>query len=305
MDRRIYLWDVERGELARPPFEAHRQGVMSLAFSRNGRYLVSGGLDETVAVWSLAAAPSAALSYRRFYPLVDEVAALACSPDGQTLAIAGRTGSLVFWDFSQPWRGRARALPDGGQKAPLLSIAFDPQGRLASGSGRKIALWSSAAGPRLDRRFDLGLEQVRSAAANPEGWQLAAAGRDPVGGAALVRIFDGREPRLLQEIAGLGQDPALAFAPGGGGLLVAHPDRQVSRVALPGGRVAETWTAGAAGEGRRRSRFFADGSLLAGGGRDGMLELWDTASRRRHGPRLPMPGEAAVASLEFGPGRWK
>lgn len=49
-DGQIYLWDVHKGGLVKT-FEGHQAAVTSLAFSPDGKWLVSGSLDATVRFW--------------------------------------------------------------------------------------------------------------------------------------------------------------------------------------------------------------------------------------------------------------
>jgi WD40 repeat protein len=47
----IRVWDVEKGKTASGPFEGHTDDVLSVAFSPDGKYVVSGSMDETIHVW--------------------------------------------------------------------------------------------------------------------------------------------------------------------------------------------------------------------------------------------------------------
>src|SRR5205085_8109795 len=69
-------------------------------FSRDGRWLASGGTDDfTVKIWDVAAQREVrSLSGSRAW-----VTALAFSPNAQTLVAGGADGTLKFWE-TPSWR---------------------------------------------------------------------------------------------------------------------------------------------------------------------------------------------------------
>jgi WD40 repeat protein len=47
-DNTIRLWDAETGELLQPPLEGHEDSVASVAFSPDGKCIMSGSGDNTI-----------------------------------------------------------------------------------------------------------------------------------------------------------------------------------------------------------------------------------------------------------------
>ena len=73
----------------------HRSGVRQLAFSGDGRYLVTVDEASEVFVWSTA-------DGRLVTPLeapTDGVACLTISPDGHIVAVGGPSGGITLWDL--------------------------------------------------------------------------------------------------------------------------------------------------------------------------------------------------------------
>jgi WD40 repeat protein len=76
--------------------QSHAGGVTAVAFSPEGKYVVSTGFDRAVRFWDLAAGrEAAALEWH-----VAAINTLAFSPDGRTLATGSDDGTVRLW----PWR---------------------------------------------------------------------------------------------------------------------------------------------------------------------------------------------------------
>jgi WD40 repeat protein len=303
MDRLVRLWDAATGAPIAPPLTGHWEGVTSLDWSPDGRTLASGSLDGTVGLWRLS--PGAVTEGgQRLYPQVGPVTSLAWGGDSSTLAVAGRDGRVALWDVARPERLRPLGAPAEGQTAALLGLAWSPDGRrLASGNGPAVVLWRADPGPRLGRRTDLRLLEARGIAASADGKTLAAAGKDPVAGELVVRLWDRASGAIRREIRGLGRAvPVLAWSADGRLLSAAAADRTIRRLEAASGRVAAEWRAETAAGGRLAKLAWSDsGSRLAAAGRDGSVEIWDGVA----GKLLAAPETGAgapVGSLAWSPG---
>jgi WD40 repeat protein len=91
-DPSIRIWDVRSGE-QKLNLGDHPGHVKSLAFSGDGRLLVSTGADGA-RVWNL---PSGSL--RTMIPTTRGVVAAVFSPDGDRVATAGGNG-VTIWDVA-------------------------------------------------------------------------------------------------------------------------------------------------------------------------------------------------------------
>jgi hypothetical protein len=148
-DRTITLFDQTTGE---ERAWRHEWMVCSMAFSPDGKTLVSGGIDG-IRLWDVA------MDKERgsFVGQGDGIMCVAISPDGKTLASGSLGDSLWLWDWAsgkrryleEPWW-----LGDTSVDYPTF-VAFSPDGKtLASIVDERVGLWDVESGKHtatLDR----------------------------------------------------------------------------------------------------------------------------------------------------------
>ena len=127
------LWEVIYNIHEANRLEGHSNGVLSVAFSPDGKTIASGSSDNTIKLWNLEGKELRTLTGHSNW-----VWSVAFSPDGKTIASGSYDKSIKLWNLE----GKQLRTLTGHSKG-VLSVAFSPDGKtIASGSSDKsIKLW--------------------------------------------------------------------------------------------------------------------------------------------------------------------
>ncbi|HOW52817.1 MAG TPA: protein kinase [bacterium] len=196
-------------------FTGHRTYIPSIALSPDNRSLASSSWDRTVKIWDIASEREL-----RSIPCAEVCHAVAFSPDGTLLAIAGQDKHIRLFNASD----FTIIASLEGHEDGVYSIAFSPDGKfLVSGSwDRTVRLWDVSQ-KRTIRMFNDHASSVHTVAFSPDGKLIASAGRDKV--IIVRRVSDGTNVALL---AGhLGNILSVAFSPDGKHLASAGESAEV------------------------------------------------------------------------------
>lgn len=264
-DRRVLTWDVASGR-SRQKRTGHGDGVCAVAFAKGA--VVSGGFDGTVRLWSDEA------RHRVLHRQRGAVLAVACSPDGEAVAVGGMDGVVSLLDVT----GRAAVVRLRGHRSWVNSLAFSADGkRLLSGSSDGTArLWDVAKGEAV-RAFALPTpREIRSAALSPDGKSVAAGVRF-----GAVRVWDVGGKEVANLDAHEGDAWAVAFAPDGKTLYSGGGDW--GKPGCVRAWETKTWAGGATLTHPAEVLCLAvsaDGRWLAAGGAGKTVSLWELAATR-------------------------
>ncbi len=120
---------------------------------------------------------------------------IACSPDGRTLATAGRDGQIGMFEIGKE-KGRFHPAHQGA----ITSLAFDSAGPqlLSTGEDGQTQLWNIKTWPpTLLQTFPKSGDALLRAVFSPDNSRIATVGRD-----TLIRIFNTHSPSKEQTFAG-------------------------------------------------------------------------------------------------------
>lgn len=157
---------------------SHTGTAYALAFSPDGKILASGGRDGIVILWDATAATG--LDISSFSRTTSAwVLSLAFSPDGKKMAV-GHTGSTIdLWDIEAVDNPRYVSNLSGGHRDDVWSVAWSPNGKLATGSADgTVRVWDPETGSLLLTPARLHTDIVWSVAWAPDGQSFASGSRD-------------------------------------------------------------------------------------------------------------------------------
>jgi WD40 repeat protein len=260
----VLLWDMEMGKELRR-FDGHAAGVNCGAFSRDGRWALSCGIDKTIRLWDVETGKE----LRRFEGHAGVVQCLAFSPDGKRALSADGDKSFRLWDVEtgkvlHRFEGHTEMVrcvafsPDGkralsashdkslrlwdvetgkvlrqllGHAAGVSSVAFSPDGRRAlSGSlDKTLRLWNVETGEEL-RCFKGHTGAVVTVTLSPDARRALSAAAD-----VTTRLWDvetGAELHRFEQHQ-VYQVWGVAFCPDGRRALLANPGRSLELWELP------------------------------------------------------------------------
>lgn len=271
--------------------------VTGVAFSPDGKQLVTTGWDNMVRVWGWDAGRRTQSKLPRVIERRTPRSPVF-SPDGSRVAVIdGAPGAVSVWD----WIGHGDRSSRGdpvllGESRSMLntSVAFSPDGRRLASGGTEgaIEIWNpdGIEPPDALRGHDGSVSDV---AFSPDGRHLASCGSD-----GTVRIWDlvgGGSPIVLRGHEG--EVRAVAFSPDGRHVTATGVDGTV-RVWDPVG-TTDSVVIGSHDSASYAVAYSNDGHLIASTGSDGTVRIWN--ADQRAAPVVLRGHRGQVTDVAFSP----
>jgi WD40 repeat protein len=284
-DSLLRLWDLSQGKCIRT-FTGHSQTVWTLALSPDDQYIVSGGNDYLIKLWEL----QSGTCLQDFEGHTLQIWSVAFSPDGQTVASGSMDQTVRLWNI----RDKQCAACFRGHSSMVMSIAFSADGKtLASGGmDRSIKHWDVAS-KACARTWSGYKNIIWSTSFSPEdNLTIASSSLD-----GIIRIWQVAHERCIQTMKHPAEVHAITFSPNGR-LLVSGNLNTSSTLKVWDVQSGACLMTIPAHIGKVNSVcFHPDGSLIASGGDDKNVHIFDLA--HQHIDKILSGHTAVIWSIAF------
>jgi WD40 repeat protein len=267
------------------PQRGHSFSVSSLAYSPDGRFVVSGSADSSVKIWDLEQG-------REMFTLPEHegpVRSVAYSPDGKRVVSGSADYTIRLWDA-----GTGEELKTlTGHSNVVNSVAYSPDGRsFVSGStDRTVKVWDAESGRAL-RTFFGHSRWVNDVCYSPDGRTIASASAD-----STVKLWNAENGDLLRTLSGhAGEALTVRFSPNGQLVASGSADSTVIIWDALTGRELRTL---AGHEGAARTLAFSPNGrhIASASSVDSTIRIWDAET----GLQVRSFGIVGVETLSYSP----
>lgn len=215
------LWSLEPNELLElPELEQfrHEGNVLSVAFSPDGRSLLTASEDDSARIWDIESGQETGRFTHR-----DDVGTAQFSPDGRSIVTASLDNTARLWNVQS-----GQEIAQLSHRDDVVQALFSPDGRyVATASLDSTArVWDAETGQEI-AQFRHG-EAVLAIAFSPDSRYVATASRDDT-----ARVWNIETQQELSRFTHRGDVLAIAFSPDGQQVLSGSADKTAQLWAVP------------------------------------------------------------------------
>ncbi len=245
----------------------HTTPIRSLAFSPNGRTVISGGSSNEpfLKFWSIQDGHE----INTLRTQSSAILTLEVSPNGQTLVSSGEDSDIHFW----VWPERDSKVTSFEHYSHVLDLVVTPDSQLVvTGALDGIRVWTLEPPRFLYQLEDFGIP-AHALAIHPNGFLVASGDNQ-----GIVRFWNLRDKTVVSEFNAHSQTiSGLVITSDQKRLITASRDRTIKVWDLATGDLLDTWT-GHRGP-IQAMALSPNGQVLASAGHDG-IRLWNAQTGR-------------------------
>jgi len=280
-------WLVIQGVL-----QGHSHTISVVAFSPDGKQIVSGSYDNTIRLWDAETGEQLQQPLEGHW---NSVTSVAFSPDGKQIVSGSSDKTIRLWDAET---GEQLQQPFKGHQYSVTSVAFSPNGKqIVSGSyDNTIRIWDAETGEQLQQSFKGHEHFVSSVAFSPDGKQVVSGSGDKT-----IRLWDAETGEQLQQPF-KGHENSVssaAFSPDGKQIVSGSGDETIRLWNAETGEQLQQPLKGHENSVSSVS-FSPDGKQIVSGSYDNTIRLWNAETGEQL--QRPLKGhENSVSSAAFSP----
>ena len=240
--------------------KGHKDGVRSVAYGPDGKFIASGSDDNTIKLWDVATGEC----IKTFEGHTSGVCYVAYSPDGKYIASGSYDNSIKLWNVAigecvNTFKGHTRT---------VYSVAFSPDGKyIVSYSIWELKIWDIATEECIKSFITKG---GRTVAISPNGKQIAF--DNGINNYITIRKLSTVEKLVINE-KDLSSMPIVSYCPNGKYIASGSWDNTIKLWNVITGECIKTF------EGHTNwvnsVAFSPDGKYIASGSWDKTIKLWD------------------------------
>ncbi|OQE36694.1 hypothetical protein PENCOP_c011G02558 [Penicillium coprophilum] len=240
----------------------HSRQVRAMAFSPDGKHIVSGSDDKTIKLWDAMTGDL----QKTLEGHSHQVTAVAFSPDGKYIVSGSDDETIKLWDTTTGVLQKTLV----GHSHQVKAVAFSPDNKhiISSSDDQTIKLWDTITGD-LQKTLEGHSHQVRAIAFSPDSKYIASGSDDKT-----IKLWDTITGDLQKTLEGHShQVRAIAFSPDSKYIASGSNDKTIKLWDTMTGNLYNT-LAGNSGW-VNAVTFSPDGKHMASGSGDGAIKLWD------------------------------